>query len=62
MANILQLTSAEARAALEAISQMTDGNGRDFSEWRLQTHGSHPRWLALLRAERKIMALLKETA
>jgi hypothetical protein len=48
------LTRDEAQAALEAISQMTDGNARDFSEWRRQTCGTKAQWNALIRAEAKI--------
>lgn len=55
----MTLTDAEIRAALEAISQMTDGNARDYREWRLQTGGHYATWLALLRAERKLREELK---
>ena len=53
----IKFTQGEARAALEAISQMTDGNARCFEEWRKQTCGSYSTWLALLRAEAKLVAL-----
>lgn len=55
----VQLTQGEAKAALEAISQMTDGNARSFDEWRQQTHGTNGQWLALLRAEAKINAIIR---
>lgn len=50
----VKLSPAEARAAFSAISQMTDGNARDFTEWRKSTSGTKAEWLALLRAEAKI--------
>jgi hypothetical protein len=50
----IRLTDAERRAALDAIGQMTDGNARDFSEWRQQTSGHISEWRALLRAEAKL--------
>jgi hypothetical protein len=53
------LTRPEARAALEAISQMTSGNARSFVEWRSQTSGTLADWRALLRAEAKIQARAK---
>ncbi len=51
---LIDLTPAEARAAKAALSQMTDGNARDFHEWQLSTHGTSAEWKALLRAEEKI--------
>lgn len=56
----LDVTRAEARAALGAIGQMTDGNGRDYREWRLQTHRSHAEWRTLLYIEQKLQALLND--
>lgn len=50
------LTKGEAKAALQAIGQMTDGNARDYGEWTSQTHGTVSQWRALLRAEAKIAA------
>lgn len=50
------LTQAEAKAALEAISQMTEGNANDFTEWRKQTSGAFATWKALRRAEAKLTA------
>jgi len=50
----LPFSKAEARAAIAAVSQMTDGNARDYAEWRKQTHGSLHEWQALLRAEAKL--------
>lgn len=52
------LTKGEAKAALDAISQMTFGNARDYSEWKSQTHGTRSQWEALLRAEAKISILI----
>jgi hypothetical protein len=51
---VVMLSDAEARAALDAIGQMTQGNNNDFDEWKSQTHGSHAEWLALRRVEEKI--------
>lgn len=51
---VVTLSDAEARAALDAIGQMTQGNANSFTEWQSQTHGSHAEWLALLRAEAKL--------
>lgn len=50
----LAVSPGEAKAGLEAISQMTDGNARSFDEWRQQTHGTHAQWKALLRLEAKL--------
>lgn len=50
----IKLTDAETRAVLDSISQMTDGNARDFAEWSLQTHGTRAQWNALLSAESKL--------
>ena len=55
----IMLSPGEAKAALAAISEMTDGNARDFDEWRMQTHGTKNQWLALLRAEAKIAEAAK---
>ena len=52
---VVSLSDAEARATLEAISQMTSGNARDYREWNNQTHGSYAEWQALLRAEEKLI-------
>jgi hypothetical protein len=52
-------TLAELWAALNAISQMTDGNARSFDEWKIMTHGSETEWSALLRAEAKLRLLLE---
>jgi hypothetical protein len=53
----IKLTKAEASAALDAISQMTDGNARDYSSWREQTCGAYATWQALIRAEQKIRSI-----
>lgn len=53
------LTKGEARAVLDAISEMTDGNARDFAEWNRQTHRPHSVWRALLRAEAKIVEVIR---
>lgn len=53
-AALVPLTRAEAGAVIGAIGQMTDGNARDFGEWRKQTSGTRTQWLALLRAELRI--------
>ena len=50
----VNLTRAEITAALEAISQMTDGNARDFEEWKLSTSGTWAEWQALCRVQRKL--------
>jgi hypothetical protein len=55
----VHLTRAEAAAAKEAISQMTFGNGHDFKEWKLSTHGTKAEWDALLSAEKKLIAHAK---
>ncbi len=55
------LTKAEAKAALDAIGQMTGGNTYDFCEWKSQTSGTMRQWLALLRAETKIASALQAT-
>jgi hypothetical protein len=52
--NQTTLTKEEASAALLAIGQMTNGNARDFNEWKLQTSGTRAEWNALLRAETKL--------
>ncbi len=52
------LTKGEAKAALNAVGQMTGGNTYDFYEWRSQTSGTRSEWRALLNAEAKIKALL----
>lgn len=49
-----RLTLAETKAALNAIGQMTGGNGHDFDEWRSQTSGDREEWDALRRAEEKL--------
>ena len=56
--SMVQVSRFEAKAALDAISQMTDGNARDFVEWRKQTHGTRAQWQALLRIESKLLATL----
>ena len=58
----IDLTLAEIEAALEAISEMTDGNARDFGEWKLATHRTRAEWNALLRAEEKLKAARREKA
>ena len=50
------LTRAELSAVLEAISQMTDGNARDFSSWREQTCGNRREWANLLSGEGKLQS------
>jgi hypothetical protein len=55
--NAARLTAREARAALEAIGQMTIGNARDFRSWRGQISGTRTEWKALLRAEAAIASL-----
>jgi hypothetical protein len=62
MTRTITLTAGEARAALEAISQMTSGNGYSYSEWRSQTHGTYGEWQALRRAEKKIIEAFREHA
>lgn len=57
----MRLTDAELRAAIHAISQMTDGNARDFEEWRLGTSGTYVEWKALLRAEAKLKDALNKS-
>jgi hypothetical protein len=59
MKRSITLSTAEIKAALEAISQMTDGNNRDYDEWRQQTHLSHAAWRALLRIETKLQEALQ---
>ena len=54
-----KLTKEEAKAAVQAISQMTLGNNYDFHEWKLRTHGTRAEWLALLRAEAKLQRIMK---
>jgi hypothetical protein len=58
----IDLTPAEIEAALNAISQMTNGNARDFSEWKLATHSTRAEWNALLRAEEKLEAARRKRA
>ena len=53
------LSPGEIRAALEAISQMTSGNGYEFAEWQAQTCGTHSEWRALLRAEAKLKEAIR---
>lgn len=57
----VKLTEAELRAALNAISQQTDGNARSFEEWRQGTSGSRHEWNALIRAEEKLAFKLRGT-
>lgn len=54
-----KFTRAEAREALNAIGQMTDGNARCFEEWNKQTCGNRHEWNALLRAEAKLREALR---
>jgi len=54
-----KLTRTELSAALEAISQMTDGNARSYDDWKSMTHGGKAEWNALLRAEAKLKLLLQ---
>jgi len=54
----IRLTVAEAKAALEAIGQMTQGNGYSFKEWHSQTSEPRRVWDALLRAEQKLRGCL----
>ena len=56
MTRALALTLGEINALLKAVGEHTDGNARDFYEWRLGTSGSRAEWNALLRAERKLTA------
>jgi hypothetical protein len=56
---LVPLTKGEAAQLLEAVGQMTDGNARDFDEWRKQTHGSHAQWRALLKGEHKLAQAVK---
>lgn len=51
---LIPVTKGEAKQMREAISQMTDGNARDFAEWRKQTHGTRSQWDALMRGEAKL--------
>lgn len=55
-ARLVALTPGEAKQACLAIGQMTDGNARDYAEWRLCTNGTRQQWQKLLSAE----AALKE--
>ena len=50
----IPFTSMERNAVVQAIGQMTDGNARDFGEWKSQTHGTAAEWRALLRAEARL--------
>lgn len=57
----VRLSDAELRAAIDAISQMTDGNARDYGEWKLCTGGSYAEWQALLRAQEKLQEALNRS-
>ena len=57
----LVLTNREIIALINAVAQMTDGNARDFDEWRKQTSSTRREWNALLQGEAKLHAALART-
>lgn len=59
---LVVMSRPEIEAALNAMGQMTDGNARDFVEWRKCTSGSRAEWLALLRAEDKLQEAIAHRA
>jgi hypothetical protein len=54
----LPFSQAELRALVDAVGQMTEGNARDYSEWKSQTHQTRAEWHALLRAEATLLHAL----